>query len=364
MKKTVAISLAFIVFAAIFIWLGPTFPKSSTMSATFTATATGVEVDTPVEFLFVGPHSDRDYEAVFIVDETPAEIAKAVEKGGIPVGKPIDEILCRFWPSGRRVSISPDPWQYVRDKEPGDGHLPIVYTGGQRDSSGMPVANTNMPESVLALYSLGQSLFLLDDALDQSVVYGRFLASQKLEKGTKVRFTVSWDGVSGTTPYALSIVPGNIKEGLEAMRAAACEGGLDVTPSFSPDLTLAEATAAAQALSVLDSRQVRIDGFEAGQFFFRAFLPLEKWRDRKERLTQPLEVVLSESSAVFTVIDEDWNVEGLDPKLTQRNVSLDEARLAKTDTCIVYASADTRLQRLYELRKELPAFRNWYFFPE
>ena len=332
-------------------------------SVKFSATATGIVPTTPVEFFFVAPGSDRDYEAMFITDDSAAKIAKAFEKGGIPEGRFLDERACRFWPAGRRIKITPDPWQFISDKELPDGPLPLVYTGGERDASGAPVADTNMPAAVFALYNVGQSMIMLDDTLDQSVVYGRFIAKKGMEKGEKVEFTVSWDGASGTVQYPLLLEPGNLKESIEAMRSAATDCGLDVTPSFSPDLTLAEATTAANALAVLDSRQVRVNGFKDGQFFYRAFLPLEKWRDRKERLAQPLEVHLSATHVDYTVVDEDWNVEGLDPILTPRTVDHDEAVKVKTDTCFVFASSDTKLARLYEIKKSLPSsLCNWYFY--
>lgn len=334
-------------------------------SVKFSATATGIVPNATVEFLLVDPDSDRDYESVFVTEASVSEIATALEKAGIPLGRPVGERACRFWPAGPRVTISPDPWQYVTDKELETDHLPAIFTGGVRDASGSPLADSVMPKAVFAFYGLDQSLILLDDALDQSVTYGRFAAKRELEKGTRVEFTVSWDGTTRVPPYRLSLKPGNLKESLEAMRSAAGECGLDVATSFSPEMTVAEATTAANALAILDSRQVRINGFDEGQFFYRAFLPLEKWRDRKERLTQPLEVVLSGTNETFTVIDEDWNVEGLDPLLTPRTVSFDEACKVNTDTCFVFLPPDTKLERLYILRKSLPpSLRNWYFYAD
>ena len=63
------------------------------------------------------------------------------------------------------------------------------------------------------------------------------------------------------------------------------------------------------------------------------------------------------------MIDEDWNVEGLDPLLTPRTVSFDEACKVNTDTCFVFLPPDTKLERLYILRKSLPpSLRNWSFY--
>jgi hypothetical protein len=130
-------------------------------------------------------------------------------------------------------------------------------------------------------------------------------------------------------------------------------------------MTVGEAVAAAQALQLLDSRAVRLNGFVPGQFFYRAFLPLEKWRTRAERLSQPLEVRLTADGERYTLIDEDWRVEGLDPKLTPRAVGFSAACAAKTDTCFLFVPAATPLARLFALRARLPAtFVNWYVFAD
>ena len=340
------------------------FVDNAKHTVKFSATATGVVAGTPVEFFFIDSDSDRDYEAVFTADDDISEIAMAFDKAGIPLGTPVRNQTCRFWPAGSRVIVSPDPWQYVTDNEiEAQHHLPVIYTGGERDATGAPVAATNMPEAIFAFYGLGQSFMLLDDALDQSVAYGRFTASCALEKGTRVEFTVSWDGTSATKPYNLMLTPGRIKESFSQMRGVSSELGLDVLPNFSPELTVSESVSAANALAALDSRQVRVNGYEEGQFFYRAFLPRDEWRDRRERLTQPLEVRFDGTNAVYTVIDEDWSVEGFNPKLTPRTVDIDEAKRFKTDTCLVFTPETTKLGLIYELKGRLPAnIINWYIY--
>ena len=352
--------------AAAFLAAASVSADAAGRSVSIAAKATGITENSPVEFLLVGPDSDRDYESVFVTDASPDEIAKAFDKAGIPRGTPINERACRLWPAGCRVSMEPSPWKFVSDCEGTNGLLDVTYTGGERDANGAPTAATNMPAAVFAFYSLAQSMLLLDDALDQSETYGRFKAGRTLEKGTRVVFTVSWDGSSGTRPFALDLKSGNLKESIEAMRAMAAEAdGLEVTPSFDPAMTLREAVSAANAVSVLDSRKLKVNGFREGQFFYQAFLPLEKWRDRSERLTQPLEAHMTPSNTTFVIVDEDWTVEGLEPKRTPRTVDLAAARAAHTDTCFIYAPSNTKLSRLYDFKHLFPAtFRNWYIYCE
>ena len=46
-------------------------------SVTITAVSTDCGLDAPLEFLFVGPDSDRAYEALFVTEASVAEIADA-----------------------------------------------------------------------------------------------------------------------------------------------------------------------------------------------------------------------------------------------------------------------------------------------
>ena len=102
--------------------------------------------------------------------------------------------------------------------------------------------------------------------------------------------------------------------------------------------------------------------------FYRSFQPLVKWRDRKERLAQPFELVLGNPDKLI-FIDEDWTVEGDDPKLTPKEIafaaSADE-KYAKIDTCFIYAEAKTTVARICEAKGKLASRHivNWYVFGE
>ena len=308
----------------------------ATHSVTFTAHSPDPGIDTPLEFLFVGPKSDRDYESMFVTDAEVADIVRGFAEAGIPVGRPVDADACRFWPIGSALKFEPDIWTFIRDVRNERKRAP-VYTGGVV-RSGAVEADTNMPCAVFSLYNLSQSLIQFDDTLDQSVVYGRFVPAVKIPKGEKRTFKVTWTGGDNG-------------------------GKHEHTPDFRPDMTVAEARKLAQALAELDGPDTKINGFKPGQFFYRAFIPMEKWRDRKERLTQPLEVYLGATNRIV-VVDEDWTVEGLDPKLTPREISLADARrLEKVTTCLVFAPKETKLESVYAIARELPeTIRNWYVY--
>jgi len=330
-------------------------------SVEFTARATEVGAGTTIEFAFVGPESDRAYEAMFVTDASIAEIAKAFDAAGIPKGKAISHRDCRFWPAGKTVKIEPALSSYIIDAN-GTNAPPLVYAGGLRDATDMPIANTNAPNALFALYSLDQSLLLLDDALDQSAVYGRFKCTGRAISGQRYSFKVSWDGITGTEFRQLCLEPGRIREAIASLRNGKCD--LDVMPVFSPELTCAEAKAAALGLSSVDSRALRINGHAEGQFFYQGFLPDEKWRDRTKRLTQPFEIQLSTTNMVCTMIDEDWSVEGDDPKLIPHEEPLDSVgKKFKGDTVLFYVSPSERLGRVFAIMKKLPkSIRNLYVF--
>ena len=333
-------------------------------AVTFTATSTDCGMDTALEFLFVGPGSDHGYESLFVTDDDAAEIAKAFERAGIPTGKGIDPAACRFWPTGGEISIEPSFTNLVREmrKEALPG---IIYTGGKREPNGVPVAATNMPLAVFALYNCPQALIQFDDSLEQSTTYGRFQPAVKIKKGERRSFTITWKGTPGALPFTARFESGaeKLKATVLTMQQAAAQRSLDVTTDFTGDLTLAEAIASARTLEALDSAKVRINGFVPGQFYYRSFLPLVKWRERSERLSQPLEIQLGENVRCI-YIKEDWSGNTDEPKLIPQEIPLEKVSGVKNiDTVFFYADKSTKLEKFYALRDKMPkSVRNWYLF--
>jgi len=342
--------------------VAPVTADKATHSVTFTAHATDVGIGTTVEFAFIGPGSDRAYEAMFVTDASAAEIAKAFDEAEIPRGKPVSQTDCRFWPVGTYVTIEPDLSQFINDTTKCDD-ISIVYTGGARTDAGIPVANSETPEAIFALYSFGQSMLMLDGTLDQSAQYGRFTCCKKLQPGERLTFKISRDDSRQICSRKLTLKPEKIREAIESLKNDRSHS-LDVLTDFSAALTVAEAQSAAKALSVVDSKAVRINGFSEGQFYYRGFLPDELWRDRNKRLMQPLEVHIDSTNVVYTIIDEDWNVEGVDPKLTPHDISLaDVPKQFKGDSCLFFTKPDTKLGQVFEMMRKLPSgIRNWYVF--
>lgn len=326
---------------------------------TFTATATGVEKGTAVEFVFAGSNSDRDYESMFLIDGSVDDFCRKLEKAGFPRGKPVEQDMCRLWPVGCRIEITPAVSNFV------SGTMsPFVYTGGSRDAFGKCEAGDTMPASLFSTYSLAQSPIVPVELLDQGSAYGHYTAARKIEKGTRVEFTVSCD--ENTMPKALhlTIRPGNAKDVLERLRKGSEAGELDVRIDFDGALTVEEATAVSQALASIDSSRVKLNGTDT--IFYRAFLPLTKWTDRQERLQQPFELTLAaDGSNQLLFIEEDWSVEGDDPKLTPREISFEDARkYEKTDTCFIFIGKKEPLSRILSAMAKFGGMKikNWYVF--
>lgn len=340
-------------------------------SVSFDVVSTDCGMDTEVEFFIAGAESDHDYESMFLLVDPVRELAAAFDEAQIPRGTPLSYRDCRFWPVGNEIVFEPDIWSFLQETR-SERIASAVYTGGTRGCDGVPEADTNMPQAVFALYDCEQSLMQFDDALPQGPTYGRFRPMVKIPEGERRRITVRWNGKSLNMKVHLELKPGKLMEVLNELREKSAEAELDVIVSFSSEMTVGEAAQAAAALQLIDSARIKLNGFAPGQLFYRAFLPLEKWRDRKERLTQPYEIRLSSATAEprLTVIEEDWTTDNdsTDPVLNVRD-DVPFAEIAKrsqiADTCLVFAPVDTPLARIFALRTLLPReVVNWYVYPE
>ena len=318
----------------------------------FLVEATGLGPADTAEFFAIGPLSDRAYESLFVTVASPAAIADAIERAGVPRGVPPDIAGARLWPCGEKLALTATP---VSLNEPGGSRsgaavtnapalafadlladtaeksegailrAPVVYTGGARDALGAVVAATNIPCAVFALYSHGPSLLQLNGQFDQSTAYGRFRAKEEHPVGALFELTLSWDGRTTVLRRDVELTVPTLKEKLSALRADAAAHDLFVRLSFGAGTTVGEAAEIAEALSLVDGKGLKMDGPLPGRFFFRAFLPDPAWRARPGRLFQPFEVhVAADGAKKFVFVDEDWSGEGLVPVLKPRETPFAE----------------------------------------
>ncbi|MGN0853844.1 MAG: hypothetical protein ACI4Q3_10795 [Kiritimatiellia bacterium] len=298
--------------------------------------ATGLAAAEPAEFFAIGPLSDRAYESVFVTVASPADVAQAMAAVGIPRGIASDPAQARFWPQGEKVRVTAravssgrnldfsDLLEDVRAEAEGPVlDAPVVYTGGLRDASGVPVAATNIPCAVFALYTSGPSLFQLDGRFDQSTVYGRFRPKAAFPKGELYELALTWDGRTRVRDREVKLTADNAAEVLAQLKQEAAAGDVYARVALDPSVTVGRAADIARAFSVLDGQGVKMNGAAEGQFFYRAFLPEESWRNRAGRMFQPFEIhVAADGSKSFTFIEEDWSGDGLDPVLKPKTTPI------------------------------------------
>jgi len=324
------------------------------------AEAVGHSSGTTVEFLMVGPRSNRAYEALAVTVADPGDIVRAVEFLGVKRGACVNGALFQFWPFGERLQM------YVRRLDRPEAELVLfstflndsqpeapllaegfVFTGGEWcDAEGRAVCLTarSQPGSVVSLYNESSTIFDLTRQVGQSEVYGRLSVAAPLSYGALLEVVVRPVSAQKTVlPLAVSVSAAEgalllrtvcadpeierserLESAVAWMRAQA-ESGQDlfVTLGFDPELTLRQAQSVARLFNLLDGSGIKLYGRESESLYFRALLPQESWRNREDRIPQPFEIHLTRDAdggllKRLIFIEEDWSGEGLDPKLTIR----------------------------------------------
>ena len=322
------------------------------------------------EFLLVGPLSDRAYESAAVTVAQPGDIVRAVESLGLMRGGGIGSRPFRFWPCGERMTAtfrpvsvagaSEKPLQaLIRDAQAasplfGDGGL--VFTGGRwegNDTRSVCLTDTNMPTSVIALYNEPGTIFDVPFQVGQSEVYGRLTLAEALPYGTLLEIVLrplpTKDGAAGVLsltvngemagPEVVLTCKGRdgavlnrtgLADALTWLRRKTEEGREPfVTLDLDDAMPLKRAVDVARVFAMLDGKGIKLDGKTERGLFPRAFLPQEKWRERKDRNPQPFElhVTLDPDGGIkkkLVFIEEDWKVEGLDPKLSPREFAFEK----------------------------------------
>lgn len=316
------------------------FADRTSRSVTFLAEATGLKKGETVEFFAIGPESDRAYESYCVTVAKPSDIASALESTGVPKGRAVNESEACFWPQGECVSLTVKPVggkacgladlvaeakstnAAVAANAPAGGILsrPLVFTGGSRGADLRP------PCAVFSMYTYGQSQFLLDGRYGQSAVYGLFTAKAEHAPGTLLEVTVAWDGVKRAEERTIEVTSTADIAALAADLRDACAGKrVYGRLAFADDVPLVRASSAAEVFRELDGAPAAENGFELrmngcakGQFYYGAYLPDEKWRNRRGRLFQPFEVCVhhgGDGVGTFTFVEEDWSGPGSEPRL-------------------------------------------------
>lgn len=330
------------------------------------AEAVGHASGITAEFLMVGPFSDRAYEAAAVSVAMPSDIVRAVEALGIRRGACVGSRPYRFWPCGERFSATlrelPDthtrPLQSILhdvDKEnPLIGSGGLVFTGSRWQGDNC-AADTNMPCAIISLYNAGETLFDVPFQAGQSEVYGRLSLAHSFACGALLEIVlrpiVTHDGKPRVLPMTIkatiqedalhlacqdssgtTLQQGELATVLAWLRTKSeAERDIFVTLEIDDAMPLKRAVDVARIFTMLDGKGVKLDGRSDNGLYPKAFTPLEKWREHKDRHPQPFELHLTSNSdgvieKKLVFIEEDWSVAGLDPALTPRDYPFNEWR--------------------------------------
>lgn len=325
------------------------------------AEAVGHRAGTTAEFLLVGPLSDRAYESVAVTVALPGDIVRAIERLGLARGGCVGSRPFRFWPCGERVEATvrrldvPDaPARPLRvlidDKEtasPLVNEGGLVFTGARWEGDACR-ADTNMPSSVISLYNASDTVFDVPFQVGQSEVYGRLSLAEAMPYGAPLEIVLRPLLPADGRPRVLSLTAAAALDGERLTLACTHADGREakvgemtdvlawlrtqteagrepfVTVKFDDAMPLRRAADVARVFDMLDGKGIKLDGKSDDGLYPKAFLPLEKWRERKDRHPQPFELHVTRATdgtlcKKLVFVEEDWTVEGLDPKLTPRD---------------------------------------------
>jgi len=256
---------------------------------------------------------------------------------------------------------------------------------GARGEAGMA------PGAVAATYNEPTALLDVPEQASQGEVYGnRAAGARLLAKHELLRVTLQAEERPAGCPRIVDVsvtaqpVPGDAISGLAGLQlicrsadpafpaatndvrgafqrfAALAQSGRDPFVALTLDdrLTVLQARDLAQALTAIEGvNGIRMDAPPPGQLYFKAFLPSERWRVRKERLTQPWELRVARKdegwARMLVEIREDWSkADQLDPDLTVVEHPFDawdelpakiKALGGGLNTLLVFAPADAPL---------------------
>ncbi len=331
--------------------------------------ACGLEARSTVEFALAGELSDKGYESLALVFARAGDIAAALEAIGVPRGLNVDAKAQRYWPRGERVFVD-----LRRAAEEDAAALPLesfiydmrtqaplrrqgfVYCASARRGAaadGELLADLESPQSIVSMYNEPQTLLDVPRLAAQGEVYNSFVANPErlLPAGEPLLLTFTPERRPDGQPRVLSVAlkAANDDAGAGLLFTCALDGrpperlgslaevlklllrqveaGRDPYLSLHLDdaLPLARAREICASLKMIEGEKgVRMEPPPPGQIFYQSFLPDEKWRQRKTRLSQPWELHVApppraggEPSLKLTQILEDWSdAASLDPKLT------------------------------------------------
>jgi|GEM_PF-269284 len=332
------------------------------------AEATALDPRAELEFFLIPEQSGHDYEALAVSFAQPSDIHEALVFIGLPPGRPIAPRQHAYWPKGERVhmlfqwtppSIAGEPVgplevhaeqllfdTVLRRTLPVQG---FVFTGSrfvphpQDPARLVYAADLFGPNSIASAYNDPDTVLDVPHQAGKSAMYGRQFANAdfRFERGQFLTILLEPEypperrrvhdltmrvGPSARpdAPPALSFESPEGKPlltdaGPEAARTflkTVAESGQDAFVRFLPDpeLSLDQVRLVCAWLDLMEQAGLlRVEPPPTGHPYYRAFLPEERFRDRRNWIVKPRELRLSPAEsaagalrAQLTLLTEEW----------------------------------------------------------
>ena len=318
----------------------------------------------PVEFPLIARNSGKDYEALAVSFPNPSDIHDALVFIGMTPGHPVDAAACRFWPKGERVRMTfayrdaGNTQRVVRAERlvldtrtgktlPEEG---FVFVGSSR----IPAADSNTtatvyaadvytPNAVAAVYNEPTTVLDVPRRATQTDVYSFQVPNPNLPlpNGQLIEVVLQPEGSNtanrirdcvlkiepdpatpGEATLALTdsrgvtintnLTIGGLSTALDSLVAAGQDPYVTIIPGDRLSLSIL-----ARVCGLIDNleneRGMRVEPPPRSHPFYKTFLPNERFRSRKERPIQPIELTLAggagSPTGALTFIEEEWKPE-------------------------------------------------------
>jgi len=317
--------------------------------------ATGLEEETTVEFLLIGPKSSKGYEAMFWSHARPSDVHRALEFIGMKAGRPYHHGKLQFWPKGERViaTISAGTFETARENEQPvrledlivdkatQEPLPqvgFVFTGSMNvTSAGEPqkeayAADVMDAQPIVSIFNDPSTVLDIPRRASQREVFGRQLVGPDcmFEKHDLATITLTperEDGPLRVADFTLDIRPTErsvpaqgslpyefllkdskgtaLTERRQLPNVLAVFGEMVkskrdpfVSIQFDPRLTLQDVHKLCKFLHLINTEHgIRIEPPADGQLYYEAMLPDQQLLNIDQRLMDSWEVHLQREEA-------------------------------------------------------------------
>jgi hypothetical protein len=380
------------------------------------AESTGLSADSNAEFLLIDQASGHGYEAILWSYAKPSDVHAALVFVGMQPGAPCDPAQLRFWPKGERVMISIVGMNLATGMPPLRIETLILdkKTGKPMEAEGFPftgsirvpapqgstgvvyAADHHDPMSIVSLYNETGTVMDVPRQAGKGAVYGSLVVSPDHAFAAGDLLTLILeperkDGLRRVKDLVLEVRLGPAKPdpadlqakpagagqplafsvrdvmGKDLVKEASLDGALAsiagllkegsepyVSIRFDGSLPLSDVRRTCGVISVIESNTgIRFEPPQAGQLYYKVFLPDEQWRDAKKRFGQPWELHLAREKGIVSgklVLHEAvWAEGSTEPvmKVTSFDVATPKALREQLD-------ADAERRRRGDLSPDLP----------